>query len=78
MSAADKHRRDAVNYLSRAYGADPEQATLLAAMANAGALLAIEARLGELVEATAPVTVQRIVNTIGDTMTGSPYSEGGA
>lgn len=48
--SADQYRRDARNYLDRAYAADLEYATNLGVMANTSALLAIEARLGELVD----------------------------
>ncbi|MEU0871626.1 hypothetical protein [Nocardia brasiliensis] len=50
MSTADQHRRDARHFLDRAHTADLEYAVNLGVMANASALLAIEARLAELVE----------------------------
>ncbi|MGY2036591.1 hypothetical protein ACW9HF_15015 [Nocardia gipuzkoensis] len=53
MSAADRHRADAVQLLDALGELHPHevvQANLLAAQANVSALLAIEARLGELVE----------------------------
>jgi hypothetical protein len=53
VSAADRHRADAVQLLDALGELHPHeivQATQLASQANVSALLAIEARLGELVE----------------------------
>ncbi|RBO87558.1 hypothetical protein [Nocardia puris] len=61
MSAADQHRAAAENYLRRGYEEDADFAELLVSMANASALLAIEARLGELVDQ------QRIGNALAGT-----------
>lgn len=73
MSAADKHRADAENYLRRGYEEDADFAALLVSMANASGLLAIEARLGELVEvlrkAHKPITAEAgpfVVSVDGD------------
>lgn len=87
MSAADKHRAAAQRSMrladesSYADAAGQHRAT-----AQTYALLAIEARLGELVDAQHTATllagsaygitdsglVQQLVNTIGDAMTGTP------
>ncbi len=85
MSAADKHRAQAEHYLNRAYYDGFEYA----ALANASALLAIEARLGELVDAQHMATllagsaygltdlsvVRRLVESLGQTMTGTSPGE---
>lgn len=87
MSAADEHRAEAIESLGqslRVTCVDP--GTGYAMQAAAFALLAIEARLGELIDAQHTATllagsaygitdsglVQQLVNTIGDAMTGTP------
>ncbi|WP_342800999.1 hypothetical protein [Nocardia sp. No.11] len=83
MSTADQHRIAATAALSRIERADSDQAaTAFASAAIAAALLAIEARLGELVDAqhtatllagsaygmTDPGLVHRLVSDLGDTV----------
>lgn len=87
MSASDQHRADAERFQHWAASASSDQAAAgHAARGVLSALLAIEARLGELVDAqhTAtdlarsaygmanPADVQQLVNAVGDAVTGTP------
>jgi hypothetical protein len=57
VSAADTHRVDAERFLRQAQTADAELAGGIAGMATASALLAVEARLGDLTELMRPRSV---------------------